>query len=320
MSSSFQSSFPSSSYQPSSTPSFLTPASTFSVPLHASSSAWKPTNWNLHSSAAKPAPRLKQRSPEENEIIKGTSGRVKHSLKEDHTLLNSNTETPFTDVLDVAHRLLPYHVLCQPREDRKGKRKAEDCLRVESKDTKFALECARRKRKLEERFRRARTRPGKRLAPHDQDISLEYAFAEGTREEIASLTSQLRLAKAELERIEREKRARLPQPPPQTTYQRTYPPYSYVQQPYGQTVFSAAPAVPSAGPIIIPIQLQRKMLPTLHAMNIYPVDAASIPPGAPQPPAILRSTSEDGETLNVEINSQLLQTVAGLATTLGGNR
>ena len=73
--------------------------------------------------------------------------RVAARLAEDQrAALYPDVDNPFTDELDVVHRLLPYHVFQQPREDletlirhgtllpsRKGKRKAteEDLLREE---------------------------------------------------------------------------------------------------------------------------------------------------------------------------------------------
>jgi hypothetical protein len=111
-------------------------------------------------------------------------------LANDHAaVLNPDVNTPFTDIEDVIRRLLPYHVYQHPKEDiqaflgvsdRKGKRKAiESDLATEvaglsfmpsdqiiqrlttDAETRFALECAKRKRELEERFRRVRYREGK---------------------------------------------------------------------------------------------------------------------------------------------------------------
>jgi hypothetical protein len=57
--------------------------------------------------------------------------RVAARLALDHAaVINPNTETPFSDVEDVVHRLLPYHVFLHPKEDidrkGKGKEKASD--------------------------------------------------------------------------------------------------------------------------------------------------------------------------------------------------
>ena len=93
------------------------------------------------------------------------------------------------DAVDVLNRLLPYHVFQQPAEDLqyiskdKGKRKAtDDDLRDEIRgeditfslcfvvllatpDTKFALECFKRRAKLEKRFREIRTKAGQVSRP-----------------------------------------------------------------------------------------------------------------------------------------------------------
>jgi hypothetical protein len=114
-------------------------------------------------------------------------------LTTDHiSVLFPDVETPFQDVEDVVDRLLPYHVFQHPREDLlktggKGKRKATETEILQSElegaplfspcgvfaprlpfadgviisETKFALECFKRRRALEERFRRARTKSSK---------------------------------------------------------------------------------------------------------------------------------------------------------------
>lgn len=128
----------------------------------------------------------------------GSVYRIAARLAEDQrAALSPDVDSPFTDQVDVVNRLLPFHVFQQPREDlyallqggvlssRKGKRKAteQDLLREEiagmyptaysrrsatlqdlmqfSSDTKFALECWKRKRALERRFRKARIESGK---------------------------------------------------------------------------------------------------------------------------------------------------------------
>ena len=127
---------------------------------------------------------------------KKNSYRVAARLTADHiSVLFPDVETPFQDVEDVVDRLLPYHVFQHPREDLlktktggKGKRKATETEILQSElegaplfffplrgvrrastyadgviisETKFALECFKRRRALEERFRRARTKSGK---------------------------------------------------------------------------------------------------------------------------------------------------------------
>lgn len=118
--------------------------------------------------------------------------RVCSRLAEDQLLtLQPDVDTPFRDAADVVKRLLPYHIYQHPFEDlapllhpsKKGKMKAteEDLLREEiagtrnalpfivifasrkfrAQETKFALQCRKRRDALENRFRRARVSSGK---------------------------------------------------------------------------------------------------------------------------------------------------------------
>jgi hypothetical protein len=101
--------------------------------------------------------------------------------------LRPDVDTPFVDYADVVNRLLPYHVFQQPQEDlakiihdKKGKGKAtENNLGAEiagqwlyllmghsldsssMTETKFALECLKRKEALKRRFRKAAARAAK---------------------------------------------------------------------------------------------------------------------------------------------------------------
>lgn len=165
------------------------------------------------------------------------------------------------------------------------------------------------------------------------------------RSENAWLTSELRNARAEAERLERERRAtdnvsRMSQfsatpqgvvPSVQSHYYRTYP-YSYTQA-YGNhsqaptvSTFSVSPAAPASTTYApyqsngaIPVQLPVASLPALHALGIIPVPAASLPPeGQPQPPAVLRGSTANGTILSLEINVSLLQNtqMSGLAMVL----
>ncbi|KAJ6586987.1 hypothetical protein DFH09DRAFT_1274629 [Mycena vulgaris] len=351
MSKAFHSSFPSSSSSSGinhtvSVPTFSSSSSSasFSVPLAGRSpytggnGTWQPpANWNLHASNPQPlkkAPKAKKRTTEEEDITKRTAARVAARLALDHAaVINPDTETPFSDTLDVVNRLLPYHVFLQPKDDldRKGKRKADDLI-IEIEDTKFALECFKRKRRLEERFRRVKTRSGKRPAPDDQAVSLAQAVLDADRSETAWLNSEIRTARADLDRIQREKRennARL-QPPaavPQPQYYRAYP-YAYTQQPYGQAAaFPVHPPATTTSSVnypqyppntAIPVQLPVSSLPALHALGIQPVAATSLAPGGAQPPAVLRGSSADGTMLSLEINVSLLQAaqMSGLAIVL----
>ncbi|KAJ7188166.1 hypothetical protein C8R46DRAFT_1053874 [Mycena filopes] len=353
MSKAFQSSFPSSSSSSrlEQSPAFPSASSSasFHVPLvgrspYATNGTWQaPANWSLHPSTTQPPVkkvRAKKRTPEEEEVTKRTAARVNARLAQDHAaVINPNTETPFSDATDVLNRLLPYHVFQQPREDldRKGKRKADDlATEIEglqtlnvSKKRNLPLECFKRKRSLERRFRRVRTHSGKRPAPDEQAVALAQAVLEAERSETTLLNNELRSARAELDKIERERRAnhaRMHAPPAQAQYYRPYP-FSYQQQPYGQAPVFTLPTATTPGGVTypqyppntaIPVQLPVSSLPALHALGIHPVSATTLAPGAAQPPAILRGSSPDGALLNLEINVSLLQAVqmSGLALVL----
>ncbi|KAI0949536.1 hypothetical protein AcW1_009122 [Taiwanofungus camphoratus] len=185
--------------------------------------------------------RAKGRTPEEEQIMLQTATRISSSLAADHlAVLYPDVDTPFTDATDVVKRLLPYHVFQHPKRDlddvqsrrkpssRKGKCKAteEDLLREEIAETKFALECWRRRYLLQDRFKRARITSGRYTSPDDQAYVLAQGILETERAETTSLNAELRSARAELDRLEREKRAAAAPPPtprPTTTY---YPPPS----------------------------------------------------------------------------------------------
>ncbi|RPD74198.1 hypothetical protein L226DRAFT_464222 [Lentinus tigrinus ALCF2SS1-7] len=224
-----------------------------------------------------------RRSADELDAMVQTATRVAARLAEDQrAALYPDVDNPFIDELDVVNRLLPYHVFQQPKEDletliqygtplpsRKGKRKAteEDLLREEIADTKFALECWKRKRALERRFMKARVNTGKRASPADQGYVLAQAVLEVERAETAALNAELKAARAELDKIEREKRAAAPPPstpapkptptvrtsnasnyysssatPTTATFMPPYrPPYSYSYSQYPSTQYSYNP-------------------------------------------------------------------------------
>ncbi|KAF7361837.1 hypothetical protein MVEN_00528200 [Mycena venus] len=336
-------------YSSTTSPTFsVASSSSFSVPLGGrypyagGNGTWTaPPAWNLHPSATQPlikkTPKAKKRTPEEEEITKRTAARIAARLADDHALvLTPDVETPFSDTVDVVKRLLPYHVFQQPKEDldRKGKRKADDDLRAEIEETKFALECFKRKRNLEERFRRIRTRSGKRPAPDDQAVALAQAVVESDRLETQALNNEIRAARGELDKIEREKRAANARQTPASAPQYYRYPFPYAQQPYSSApVFSvppAAAAVTTTTPTTtgnasypqsntaVPVQLPVSSLPALQSLGIYPVAPTTPAAGTPQPLAVLRGASADGTTLSLEINVSLLQPaqVNGLAIIL----
>ncbi|KAI0645602.1 hypothetical protein C8Q79DRAFT_1070955 [Trametes meyenii] len=176
--------------------------------------------------------RKQGRTIEEEAAMLQTAARVASRLAEDQrAALVPDVETPFVDGLDVVKRLLPYHVFQQPKQDldmvlktgnfhpsHKGKRKAteEDLLREEIADTKFALECWKRRRAIEKRFTQARIESGKRASPADQGYILAQAVLEVERAETATLQQELRAARQELDKLEREKRLAAPPPPAPT--------------------------------------------------------------------------------------------------------
>lgn len=109
-------------------------------------------------------------------------------LASDHSaVLSPNVDAPFSDVDDVVTRLLPYHVFQQPKEDLellttmrrdKGKEKAtaEDlktelsgkfahrwlsCRSNHTTETRFALDCFRRRAALHDRLQRIKIRSGR---------------------------------------------------------------------------------------------------------------------------------------------------------------
>ncbi|EIW63403.1 uncharacterized protein TRAVEDRAFT_69420 [Trametes versicolor FP-101664 SS1] len=173
--------------------------------------------------------RKQGRTIEEETAMVQTALRIASRLAEDQrAALAPDTDTPFADQVDVVTRLLPYHVFQHPREDldavlqsgsihpsRKGKRKAteEDLLRAEIADTKFALDCWKRRRALEKRFRKARIEEGKRASPADQGYVLAQAVLEVERADTTALQQELRSARQELDKLEREKRLTAPPPP-----------------------------------------------------------------------------------------------------------
>ncbi|KAG6832600.1 hypothetical protein H0H92_014436 [Tricholoma furcatifolium] len=348
--------------QPSSTPteqlngvspvfSISTPL-TFAPPVQPSSpgpSSWQTRYSNIHTSAPSPVQpqRTKDRTPEELELTEKASSRLSSRLASDHALaLSPDVDTPFRDTEDVLRRLLPYHVFHQPQEDLalltnvKGKGKAKEMeLEQEIEETKFALECHKRRDALLKRFRDIQTRHGKRHSPDDQAILISSLVLDVERSETTLLGNELRTARAEQDRREKEKRLAArpayyaPGPMHASTaaavpaqYYRAYP-YAYTQV-YGTPTpvpststfpVSPAPSIPpTSAQTAIPVQLPVASLPALHALGIVPVPAASLVDGQPQPAAVLRGSTSNGTMLSLEINVSLLQSaqMSGLAMVL----
>ncbi|KAH7909321.1 hypothetical protein BJ138DRAFT_1089668 [Hygrophoropsis aurantiaca] len=285
----------------------------------------------------------RKRTPGEIQIMKETAAGFTTCLTADQVaVLYPDVDTPFTDIFDAVNRLLPYHILQQPEEDLdnitrskspKGKEKASP-LQNEIMETKFALECHRRYKALQDRFRRARLRSGKRDSPDGQAYVVAQYALEAERAETTAVSNELRNARNELDALQREKRvsnSSVPRPsyypqPSQAQYYRTYP-YAYTQ-PYnvsaqGATTSMFYATTPVAqttsytpGTGFIPVQLPVTSLSALHALGIVPIPAASLPPpDQPQPPAVLRGSTANGTMLSLEINVSLLQSaqMSGLA-------
>jgi len=237
------------------------------------------------------------------------------------------------------------------RKRSKGKGKAEHAeIREEIKETRFALSCHKRLKRLQDRFYRAKIQAGRRSCPGDQAYILAQSILEVERSETAVVSSDLRSARNELDAIQREKRAastataahptvttfRPAYYPPATSsqYYRTYSyaytqPYSTATQGTATSTGYSAPSTtsqlpgtstsytPSTSPI--PVQLPITSLSALHALGIVPVPAASLPPpDQPQPPAVLKGSTSNGTMLSLDINVSLLQSAQmnGLAIIL----
>ncbi|KAI6157750.1 hypothetical protein BKA82DRAFT_4060893 [Pisolithus tinctorius] len=301
------------------------------------------------------------RSEQERQIIQQTAAGFAACLAADHAaVLHPDIDSPFADHADVVNRLLPYHIFQQPQEDTrtvaasrppKGKEKAKyDDIRLEIKETRFALNCHQRLRKLQERFRRAQVKDGTRASPDPQAYTLIQAVLEVERAETAAVSSELRSARNELDAIQREKRAAsqptvtkfrstyYPQGSAPSQYYRSYA-YAYTQ-PYSASIPGAttstfyttpparsttAPATASGAPSYvssggaIPVQLPVTSLSALHALGIVPIPAASLPPpDQPQPAAVLKGSTSNGTMLSLDINVSLLQSsqMSGLALLL----
>ncbi|KAG6900255.1 hypothetical protein C0993_000708 [Termitomyces sp. T159_Od127] len=184
-----------------------------------------------------------------------------------------------------------------------------------------------------------------RTAPDDQAVLVASLVLDVERSDTTLLSNELRTARAEHERREKERRMAThvarpayygPGPVPtaaatavSTQYYRGYP-YAYAQV-YGSpaqnsstpAAFSVPPTPLVSSPVptqsAIPVQLPVASLPALHALGIVPVPAASLAAdGQPQPAAILRGSSSNGSMLSLEINVSLLQSaqMSGLAMVL----
>ncbi|KAI0267138.1 hypothetical protein BC834DRAFT_969159 [Gloeopeniophorella convolvens] len=222
------------------------------------------------------------------------SSKVSARLISDHlSVLLPDVETPFRDTGDVVDRLLPYHVFQHPMEDllKAGKGKARatetEILQSELAETRFALECFKRRRALEERFRRARTKSGKRAARDDQAYYLERQVLDIERSEHSALASELRTAKAELERVTRLQRlAALPQrtnyyTPAAPVYAHHYRTYHY---PYAQT-YGGAPSPAQGYPYSVPLSSTITQYvppaPAAPTPTVKPASAVSTPTTSP---------------------------------------
>ncbi|KAH9083376.1 hypothetical protein EDB83DRAFT_2328949 [Lactarius deliciosus] len=235
-------------------------------------------------------------SADEEAAAARVSSRVAAHLTTDHlSVLFPDINTPFQDVGDVVDRLLPYHVFQHPREDllkaNKGKRRATETeiLQSELAETKLALECFKRRSALEERFHRARTKSGKRTAYDDQAYYLERQALDSERADHSALNTELRAAKAELERITRQQRSTAH--PQRTNYYLSAAPvyahhYRAYHYPYAQTygvpasTSTTTPGYPYSVPLNSTVQYAPPPL-TTSATTIKTLSTATNPAGAP---------------------------------------
>ncbi|KAI9437723.1 hypothetical protein H4582DRAFT_2151288 [Lactarius indigo] len=237
-------------------------------------------------------------SADEEAAATRVSSRVAAHLTTDHvSVLFPDVNTPFQDVGDVVDRLLPYHVFQHPREDlvkaNKGKRRATETeiLQSELAETKFALECFKRRSALEERFQSARTKSGKagfRTAYDDQAYYLERQALDSERADHSALSTELRTAKAELERITRQQRSTAH--PQRTNYYLSAAPvyahhYRAYHYPYAQTYgvpTSSSTTTPSY-PYSVPLNSTVQYVPpplTTFATTTKTLSTATNPAGA----------------------------------------
>ncbi|KAJ3988545.1 hypothetical protein F5890DRAFT_1491331 [Lentinula detonsa] len=281
-------------------------------PSLAGPSTWRPpSHWNLDPNAhlvssaptIKKAARKKDRTLEEKEAIAETHVRYLSRIAADHAaVLNPDVESPFVDALDAVNRLLPYHVFLQPKEDlapllrdRKGKTKASEAADIA--EIKFSLECHRRRRKLEERFRKARVKSGAGSEFNPQLIVLTQSVLDSDRGEVAAMNAELRAARSEYDRLERQKRASSNPPPAssalrssfstaptqsavangQSAYYRPYP-YTYTSSFGTSTPVQAAAATPtfSVAPntTFTPQHVNSSTVPVSSAPATYPTTSA----------------------------------------------
>ncbi|KAL1748807.1 hypothetical protein HDZ31DRAFT_29018 [Schizophyllum fasciatum] len=213
---------------------------------------------SAQAAANKPV-KARKRTQQEEEATAQTAARFAARLAADQqATLKPDVDSPFVDAEDAVRRLLPYHIYQQPREDLeklispKGKGKAEDDIRSEIEETRFALECHKRKQKLRDRWRHVRAREGKRETPSDQGFYLEQVVSDAERAEIAWLSAEVKHARTELDRLERVKRAK-EQAARQTATPSTtsfyVPPATAPQTQYYQYPYTYAQGYGSAQPL-----------------------------------------------------------------------
>jgi hypothetical protein len=163
---------------------------------------------------------------------------------------------------------------------------------------------------------------------------MAYAIAQAVLEadsaETSTMGSEVRTARIDYALNKRAGRPTFYSTPPGSYYRGFQ--YAYTQ-PYGSLMSAAAlaafpasilPATSSPDQLpsattAIPVQLPVASLPALHALGIIPVPATSLPAAdQPQPPAVMRGSSENGTMLQLEINVSLLQQaqMSGLAMML----
>ncbi|KAF5393442.1 hypothetical protein D9757_000638 [Collybiopsis confluens] len=235
------------------------------TPAHAGPSTWRPpAHWNINhngllsSNNVSKSLKKKSRNLEDRRIIAETSSRIVARIQADHTaILSPDIETPFSDVIEAIDRLLPYHVLLQPMADltspsgdRKGKKKADGS---DIKETRYALECHRRRRKLQERFRKARIKSGHGSEYNPELVVLMQSVLDADRAAVAAMNAELRAARSQYDGLERQNRASTSgissAQPPTSARSSYHPPFSTTstgantQSPYYQSyTYAYAPS------------------------------------------------------------------------------
>ncbi|OXM78204.1 hypothetical protein C364_04141 [Cryptococcus neoformans Bt63] len=139
---------------------------------------------------------------EEQDIMEQDSLSLQLALAMDQeATLYPPPPTAFSSYEDAVQRLLPYHVWQVYDEELDTWEKADV-----AKETKEAADILDKIKGLKERFAKARRREDDRLSPLPSTISFFQSSTTNVREELTSLQTNLRTARAELSAIEQEQK------------------------------------------------------------------------------------------------------------------